>query len=397
MSDDEFEVIESALQPLCVTVNQSGSRLGIGHRHGFTIFDLKDPTQPALIAFKKSEFGGVGCLALLLQTYYVAVVGGGPQPLTAPHKLLLFSGEHQVATTTLSDTIRTVELTTNMAISLTQTKFFLTSFKGEKLLELPANGGILPSTPTFPLALSLINNICAFPDVATGHVRIVMTDRTLAGVAIVAHSNPVAALALNCDGSVVASASERGTLMRVWKTTDGTPVAEVRNSNSPSAIRHIGISTSDHIFCISGSLLKIFYVGTEDDKGYLIPNKKEVAKNQSSYFSKLSFLSKYFDSRWACCETELPLAALPTSSSQPSAPATTASSFLGSWSGFGASATASPQLDDTIVCWWDSDLERESAKTNRYRLTLATTERTLLRFEFDSVLGTVVLVSGEKS
>ncbi len=39
-----------------------------------------------------------------------------------------------------------------------------------------------------------------------------------------AHSHPLAALALNSDGKRLATASDKGTLVRIWNTGDCTPL-----------------------------------------------------------------------------------------------------------------------------------------------------------------------------
>lgn len=52
------------------------------------------------------------------------------------------------------------------------------------------------------------------------------TDRT--PLEIIAHESAVTCLALNIQGTRLATAGERGTLIRIFDTTDGAKVAELR-------------------------------------------------------------------------------------------------------------------------------------------------------------------------
>lgn len=49
-----------------------------------------------------------------------------------------------------------------------------------------------------------------------------------APIEIIAHESAVTCLALNIQGTRLATAGERGTLIRVFDTTDGAKVAELR-------------------------------------------------------------------------------------------------------------------------------------------------------------------------
>lgn len=52
------------------------------------------------------------------------------------------------------------------------------------------------------------------------------TDRT--PLEIIAHESAVTCLALNIQGTRLATAGERGTLIRIFDTSDGTKLAELR-------------------------------------------------------------------------------------------------------------------------------------------------------------------------
>lgn len=61
------------------------------------------------------------------------------------------------------------------------------------------------------------------PGLARGTIRIELYDSGKATL-IKAHDADLAQFALNCDGSRIASASEKGTLIRLWNCHTGEPL-----------------------------------------------------------------------------------------------------------------------------------------------------------------------------
>ena len=68
-------------------------------------------------------------------------------------------------------------------------------------------------------------------------VDLAKTDRT--PVEIIAHESAVTCLALNIQGTRLATAGERGTLIRIFDTNDGTKLAELRRGT-----HHVKITIS---------------------------------------------------------------------------------------------------------------------------------------------------------
>ena len=69
-----------------------------------------------------------------------------------------------------------------------------------------------------------------------GHVRVELFDMPRT-THIAAHDSALSCLALNRDGSLLATASERGTLVRVWDTRTGQRLYELRRGAEPAEIQ----------------------------------------------------------------------------------------------------------------------------------------------------------------
>lgn len=79
-----------------------------------------------------------------------------------------------------------------------------------------------------PQGICVLNNkVLACPDRELGKVRINNYEGTIINT-IDAHDGNIQCLALNHDSSLLASASEKGTLIRIFDTTTAQKLQEVR-------------------------------------------------------------------------------------------------------------------------------------------------------------------------
>jgi WD40 repeat protein len=79
------------------------------------------------------------------------------------------------------------------------------------------------------------NEVLATPDKEVGHVRLTLYRKNKNHV-IKAHENTIAAMALNLDGRLLATASEKGTLIRLTNTETGNALAEFRRGSDKADI-----------------------------------------------------------------------------------------------------------------------------------------------------------------
>lgn len=113
-----------------------------------------------------------------------------------------------------------------------------------------------PTTANPAGLCSISGTHLAFPGRTAGQVQLVQNQTQ--GVSIIpAHASALGAVALSRDGSLLATASEKGTLIRVWSTTNNARVAELRRGVDHVSIFSLGFNPS-------GSLL-----ACTSDKGTL--------------------------------------------------------------------------------------------------------------------------------
>ena len=211
---------------------------------------------------------------------------------------------------------RIVMMGTRLIATLTSSAIAIHSFTGASLFTHSAAGGEMMNAP-MPLATCHFSSTLAFA-ASDKCVQLVNFQNELSIVPVLpvpmeAHRNPITAIALSPEGSLYATCSERGTLIRVWRASDGSPVSEVRNSSTASVIRQLCFIGTSHVFCVSSEKVKVFFAQGKPPETQAWEDKsKALAGNVQSYLRSLSVLSTYFASQWSMCECSIPQTFLPS-------------------------------------------------------------------------------------
>ncbi|KEG06123.1 hypothetical protein DQ04_15811000 [Trypanosoma grayi] len=341
---------------------------------------------------------GVGVMALLYKTQFVAVVGGGPYPIGPGNVVKLFVtgsmwADRQVR---VPDTVEGLRLDHRLIIILTTAELRLHSFETQQcVFSLPlrkdavapgissglgASGSVAEqwqsgaaSAAEFaaamrhlaPLAIDYGKKCLSFRSSARGFSLVRydaessmgswMGAELLATVPF-AHEHRLASLTMDlstlsgCKRWHIATSSEHATLIRIWRYCERTDTSsrggdasapasvgvgeapprsdgendenqlpgyfvklkQVRNATLPTPIYQMQFLGEAFLFCISGNMLKVFFVGErEEAKPYDVstkdPSKVIRAQNNHSSLHHLGVVSEYFQSEWAACECLLPL------------------------------------------------------------------------------------------
>ncbi|KXG21420.1 hypothetical protein SORBI_3009G060000 [Sorghum bicolor] len=140
---------------------------------------------------------------------------------------------------------------------------------------------------------------------------------------IAAHSSHVACMAMTVDGAVLATASVKGTLVRVFSTMDGTCLQQVRRGLDPAEIHSIALSRDLQwlAVCSDKGTLHVFSlrarVGAKDAAGHkqsadqaarsVVKTNTASASNARSSLSFMKvILPDYFSSEWSFAQFRLP-------------------------------------------------------------------------------------------
>jgi len=173
------------------------------------------------------------------------------------------------------------------------------------------------------------NNVLVCPGLQRGHVRVELYN-TKSTTLIPAHETKLACFALNFDGTRLATASEKGTLFRIFDTATGKALQEVRRGVDRAEIYSICFNAnSEWLACSSDKgTIHVYKLNPEvqtkertlddqqqDQQNHSVEKEKDkpdekTAKEKANPKSSLalfkSILPKYFSSEWSYAQYRVP-------------------------------------------------------------------------------------------
>ena len=107
--------------------------------------------------------------------------------------------------------------------------------------------------------------VLAVPGAKPGHVHVELYS-TKSVTKIEAHESALACIALSADGSLLATASEKGTLVRVWSTATGAQLKELRRGVNRAGIHSLAFAPSNSMLCVASGKVGSGFVFLEARK-----------------------------------------------------------------------------------------------------------------------------------
>jgi WD40 repeat protein len=145
--------------------------------------------------------------------------------------------------------VRAVKLRRDRVVVVLEYKIYVYNFADLKLVDhIETTSNKKGLCALCPYAGS---NVLVCPGLQRGHVRVELYDQKKTTL-IPAHEANLACFAVNIDGSRLATASERGTLIRIFDTATGTALQEVRRGADRAEIYCIAFNpTTEWLACSS--------------------------------------------------------------------------------------------------------------------------------------------------
>lgn len=206
-----------------VSWNQDYGCFAAGTSHGFRIFNC----EPFKETFRRElKNGGFKIVEMLFRSNILALVGGGPNSQYPSNKVLIWD-DHQsrcISEFSFRSEIRAVKLRRDRIVVVLEHKIYVYNFLDLRLLhqiETLANPRGLCC-----LSHHMNTSVLACPGIRRGEVRVEHFGLNMVQI-IKAHDSNIACMTMTLDGLLLATASIKGTLIRIFNTMDGTLLQEV--------------------------------------------------------------------------------------------------------------------------------------------------------------------------
>lgn len=219
---------------ICASFNQDCTSVAVGTKSGYSLFSLSSVEKLDQI-HECSDIPEVYIVERLFSSSLVVVVS-----LQMPRRMNVyhFKKGTEICNYSYSSNILSVRLNRQRLIVCLEGAIYIHNIKDMKLLKTISD---TPSNPTGLCALSVnhSNSYLAYPgNSSIGEILVYDTNNLNIVTMIPAHDSPLAAMTFNSTGCKLASASEKGTVIRVFSVPEGERLCEFRRGMK----RYVNIS-----------------------------------------------------------------------------------------------------------------------------------------------------------
>lgn len=335
---------------LYCSFNQDFTCFVVGTENGFRVYS----TDPFRLTFKRDfsdEEMGIGVIAMLFRTNILAFSGGGAKPRLQAHKVVLWDDRQarSIAELSFNGPVKSIKLRRDLVVVAVEKKVYVYGFRNLSLFDSIET----VSNPKGLCCLSVGSDrvVLVTPGMQKGRALVIFYPRSFGEshaptarektTIIAAHESVVACMATDMNGLMLATASEKGTILRVWDTSrDGAgeklqemrrgadraeihsmtfngsgeflvvssdkgtvhifsikPGPEGRDEAAPSSMRSIGASLPGPTSGVGGPSYGASAASYGD------PRSPQPAANSKSSFRRLSsVMPAYFSSEWSLAQ-----------------------------------------------------------------------------------------------
>ena len=255
---------------------------------------------------------------MLNTTNIIALVGGGKNPKFAINKIIIWDDQKKrdniIGELRFDNPVLNVKLKMDRLIGVCLNKIYIFHLDTLETLDMFDTfdnlNGIVGFSP------GELISVLAFPHESKGKVRIVNFNSTTQPPIISAHESKIACLSVNRNGTLIATASDKGTLIRIFDVKESKLLIELRRGSKNAEINHIIFDEfNKYVACASGmGTVHIFSIidtmkNNYNENYYSDQKNVEDTKNQKSILSGFNFLHKisssYFGSEWSFAKLRL--------------------------------------------------------------------------------------------
>ncbi|KAH6906012.1 WD40 repeat-like protein [Coprinopsis sp. MPI-PUGE-AT-0042] len=271
---------------LFANFNQDFSCISIGTKRGYSITNC----DPFGRVYTMND-GARGIVEMLFCTSLIALVGAADHAQSSPRKLQIVNTKRQsmICELLFPSSILAVKMNRKTLVIVLETEIYIYDISNMRLLHViettsnpDAICALSPSADNSYLAYpSPVPSSSANPTAAggpspptpsgsqSGDVLLFSTRSLTVSNVIQAHKSPLSFLALNSTGTLLATSSDKGTVIRVWSVPGAEKLYQFRRGTREAKICSINFNLVSSLVCVSSmsGTVHIFKLGKQGSGG----------------------------------------------------------------------------------------------------------------------------------
>ncbi|EMD34623.1 ATG18-like protein [Gelatoporia subvermispora B] len=254
---------------LFTNFNQDFTCISVGTRKGYSIINC----DPFGRVYTMND-GARGIVEMLFCTSLIALVGAADQPQSSPRKLQIVNTKRQsmICELLFPSSILSVKLNRKTLVVVLEVEIYIYDISNMRLMH------VIETTPNpdaiVALSPSSDNSYLAYPSPVpsptspltqpaqpaastsgqqTGDVLLFSTRSLSVANVIQAHKSPISFLSINSAGTMLATASEKGTVIRVWSIPSAEKMYQFRRGTREAKIYSISFNLVSTLLAVSSA------------------------------------------------------------------------------------------------------------------------------------------------
>ncbi|KDQ53744.1 hypothetical protein JAAARDRAFT_136709 [Jaapia argillacea MUCL 33604] len=273
---------------LFANFNQDFTCISVGTKRGYSITNC----DPFGRVYTMND-GARGIVEMLFCTSLIALVGAADQPSSSPRKLQIVNTKRQsmICELLFPSSILAVKLNRKTLVIVLESEIYIYDISNMRLLHViettpnpEAICALSPSADTSFLAYPspvpsptspLSNQTASLQPTSSSSIQqsgdvLLFNTRSLTVANVIqAHKSPISFLSINSTGTLLATASEKGTVIRVWSIPGAEKLYQFRRGTREARIYSINFNSVSSLLAVSSAheTVHIFKLGAQKGGG----------------------------------------------------------------------------------------------------------------------------------
>ena len=265
---------------LYISFNQDNSFFSIGTEEGFLIYQ----TNPFKGPYEKKMGAGIGIVEMVDNSNFLALMGGGEIPKYNKNKVVIWDDNENKAIAELKflTTVLRTKYVKDYLFVICQKKIYIFDFNTYELFDnIDTSNNTRELFATNQTANPLI---IAYPASKEENIITIKNYLTRQPHSFKVQDDSISKISMNSNGTLLASANEHGTIIKIHSCSDGAFLQEFKRGIEKAKINSICFDNDTKFMAVSSSrgTIHIFSMGSafKNLKEHEL-NKKKEEKNEN--------------------------------------------------------------------------------------------------------------------